>query len=234
MAQVVFHVSGFGEFFGVKNNPTEILVKQLKHFLDTCPLKPSTTVESTTVFETSAVSALSSLAELLQEHKVSERASKAKIVFVHLGVHGGASNFRIETAAWNEANFGSPDQRGWSPNCQPIIKKYGDTSQCLKTKLPVDFICSALKSKGYDVETSTDPGRFLCNYIYFQSLHLSSFNATESLFVHVPPFERIPSDVQISFLRDLLGVIAERVENCSKQQDNNNNSTPVDIVNTTN
>lgn len=55
---------------------------------------------------------------------------------------------------------------------------------------------------------STDPGRFLCNYLYYRSLSLSSKNPSipasrSSLFVHVPPFQQIPRERQKAILMSL-------------------------------
>jgi hypothetical protein len=48
-------MSGFGEFHGVKNNPTEQLVGALPEYLKAHPLPSSVSVDSFTVLETSGV-----------------------------------------------------------------------------------------------------------------------------------------------------------------------------------
>jgi pyroglutamyl-peptidase len=64
------------------------------------------------------------------------------------------------------------------------------------------------------VGVSTDPGRFVCNYLYYCSLQQQQqqqqrqqqqavSNGT-SLFVHVPSFDVISEEEQRQFVQDLL------------------------------
>jgi len=64
-------------------------------------------------------------------------------------------------------------------------------------------------SKPYEVVISTDPGRFICNWIYYQSLHFSQLNETKSLFIHVPDFSVIPFETQLAFIKELLATIVD-------------------------
>lgn len=53
---------------------------------------------------------------------------------------------------------------------------------------------------------STDPGRYLCNYVYFNSLNKLKFNNEhiDCLFVHFPPLA-VKSEAQnMAFVRDLI------------------------------
>jgi len=109
----------------------------------------------------------------------------------------------------NEASFRIPDEKGWAPSKQPIHPSTKDITHQLCTTLPVENLKIALCDKSkFQTEISTDAGRFLCNYIYYQSLHFSTLNKTHSLFLHVPPFEKIGSAVQFEFVRALLNDIA--------------------------
>lgn len=65
-----------------------------------------------------------------------------------------------------------------------------------------------LKKKGYDVTTSDDAGRFVCNYVYYHSLRFAEQKGHKSLFVHVPLFSKIDKETQMQFAASLLEAIA--------------------------
>ena len=66
----------------------------------------------------------------------------------------------------------------------------------------------SLKKGAYDVMISDDAGRFVCNYVYYQSLRFAEKNGNKSLFVHVPLFSRIDEETQMRFTASLLEAIA--------------------------
>ena len=78
----------------------------------------------------------------------------------------------------------------------------------MQTSLPVEEITKALAKKGYEVMTSDDAGRFVCNYVYYHSLCFAEQNGTKSLFVHVPLFLTIDEETQMKFAASLLEVLA--------------------------
>jgi hypothetical protein len=53
---------------------------------------------------------------------------------------------------------------------------------------------------GFPVDVSEDPGRFLCNYIFYRSLRNCTNvggSGNHALFIHVPPTEIIPLEDQV-------------------------------------
>lgn len=78
----------------------------------------------------------------------------------------------------------------------------------MQTTLPVEEITKTLATKGYDVMTSDDAGRFVCNYVYYHSLRFAEQNGNKSLFVHVPLFFTINEETQMQFAASLLEVLA--------------------------
>ena len=59
------------------------------------------------------------------------------------------------------------------------------------------------------MKVSSDPGRFVCNFIYFKSLmRAAAHNCWHALFVHVPPFAAVKEEVQQQFAISLLGRIS--------------------------
>ena len=137
--------------------------------------------------------------------------------------------FQLEQNAFNEANFRIPDEDGWTPKKEPI-HPFHPKGIChrLSTDLNTKRVKDHLVEKGYEVCLSGDAGRFLCNYIYFQSLDATlklkkgkkgadcGSTAADgvqihALFVHVPPFHDIPRDTQINFTIELLESITEAI-----------------------
>ena len=65
----------------------------------------------------------------------------------------------------------------------------------------------------FEVEVSEDPGRYVCNWLYYLSLKESekyrqSGVVVYSLFVHVPSFEYIPEERQLQFVHALFRELA--------------------------
>ncbi|GLT88454.1 hypothetical protein SLE2022_064800 [Rubroshorea leprosula] len=208
---VTIHLTGFKKFHGVSDNPTETIVSNLKEYTKKKGLSKGLILGSCTVLETAGQGALPALYQTLQSAlsgKESESSSSGKIVWVHFGVNSGASRFAIEQQAVNEATFRCPDEMGWKPQKVPIIPADGGITRVRKTSLPVEEITKALSKKGYDVMTSDDAGRFVCNYVYYHSLHFAEQNGTKSLFVHVPLFLTIDEETQMQFAACLLEVLA--------------------------
>ena len=59
------------------------------------------------------------------------------------------------------------------------------------------------------MEVSVDPGRFVCNFLYFSSLRQAvAHSGWQVLFVHVPPFTAVKEELHQQFALDLLKRIA--------------------------
>ncbi|OMO86215.1 Peptidase C15, pyroglutamyl peptidase I [Corchorus capsularis] len=206
-AAVTIHVTGFKKFHGVSENPTETIVSNLKEYTNKNGLPKGVILGSCSILETAGQGALTPLYQTLQSAlngKESESSSSGKIIWVHFGVNSGASRFAIEHQAVNEATFRCPDEMGWKPQKLPIIPADGGISRVRETTLPVEEITKALAKKGYEVMTSDDAGRFVCNYVYYHSLRFAEQNGTKSLFVHVPLFLTIDEETQMKFASSLL------------------------------
>lgn len=131
-----------------------------------------------------------------------------RVFWVHLGVNSGASRFAIERRAVNEATFRCPDEAGWQPQKEMIAKEDGSLSFSRVTSVPVEWIAEALRRMGFDVAVSDDAGRFVCNYLYYQSLRHAAATGAACLFVHVPSFASVDEGTQLRFVGALLQVLA--------------------------
>ncbi|KAH7542912.1 uncharacterized protein LOC107411655 [Ziziphus jujuba] len=210
-AAVTIHVTGFKKFHGVSENPTETIVHNLKEYLKKKGLPKGLTLGSCSILETAGQGSLASLYQTLQSainENDSESSNSRRIIWLHFGVNSGASRFAIEHQAVNEATFRCPDEMGWKPQKVPIIPADGGISRIRETSLPVEEITKALAKKGFEVMTSDDAGRFVCNYVYYHSLRFAEQNMIKSLFVHVPLFLTIDEETQMQFAASLLEVLA--------------------------
>lgn len=69
---------------------------------------------------------------------------------------------------------------------------------------------SADASGQYAVKVSEDPGRFVCNFLFYSSLWRGADRSRwHALFVHVPEFSTVGEELQQQFALGLLRRIAE-------------------------
>ena len=211
-AVATVHVTGFRKFHGVSENPTETIVNNLNEYLNKKKgLPKGLVIGSCSILETAGQGALIPLYQTLKSaitSKESESSSSNKIIWLHFGVNSAATRFAIERQAVNEATFRCPDEMGWKPQKVPIVPSDVAITRIRKTTLPVEEITKSLANKGYDVMTSDDAGRFVCNYVYYHSLRFAEQNGTKSLFLHVPLFSTINEETQMQFAASLLEVLA--------------------------
>ncbi|CAD5163833.1 unnamed protein product [Musa acuminata subsp. malaccensis] len=208
---VTVHVTGFKKFHGVSENPTEIIVRNLKGFMQKKGLPEGLVLGSCNVLETAGEGAVPQLYEVLQlavTGQNKETSERGQIIWLHLGVNSGATRFAIENQAVNEATFRCPDEMGWKPQRAPVVTSDGSISRVRETSLPVSEIVKGLSKMGYDVMPSDDAGRFVCNFVYYHSLRFAEHNRIKSLFVHVPLFLTIDEETQMEFVASLLKVLA--------------------------
>jgi len=211
---IIIHLTGFDQFGRIKKNPSDELVNSLWNDLQTHPLEDSNaTVQSCTVIKVSAIDALLTLQQLRQKYPQPEGSHT---LWLHVGVNESATELSLEKFAYNEAHFRLPDNRGWQPQHQFILQQ--ETKSQLQTSVDVEKISQELSIK-HSARPSTDPGRYVCNWIYFMSLHLCSMDlagSSSSLFVHIPLFAQISLEAQRAFLRDLINNLVSQLRSVPK------------------
>ncbi|KAH9556724.1 hypothetical protein CY35_07G045700 [Sphagnum magellanicum] len=229
---IEFNITGFKKFHGVGENPTEVVVGKIEEYLRKHGMPAGTVLGSCTVLEAAGEGALLPLMQLLSSSSSSQSVinqpsietnanlqegkldvsslpnTEKKIVWVHLGVNSGATNFALERRAVNEATFRCSDELGWQPQRIPIVAEDGPISHIRETTIPVRDLVTTLGKNGFDVMESYDAGRFVCNYVYYQSLRHSAIHGNISFFVHVPLFIMIDEEHQLEFVAALLHALA--------------------------
>ncbi len=122
-------------------------------------------------------------------------------VIIHLGVSARATGFLLEKTGYNMADFRCPDQDGNLCKDQVISPACG--SKTLDTRLDLDLLVEALQPS-HPVRVSDDPGRYICNYVYFCGLEKCQASGVTVLFIHLPTFETLPQSAQRLFLLETL------------------------------
>lgn len=122
-------------------------------------------------------------------------------LIVSLGLADKRKETTLERYAYNQMAAAKADEDGSLKHGETILKK---APYRLETPFPTDRLRSSLAEKGHRCRVSLDPGRFICNLVYF--LALSS--GTPSLFVHLPAKGTISLEEDIRLLNDLLDLLA--------------------------
>ena len=227
-----FILTGFGPFPGCADNPSARLIEEHLPAL-LASRAPAFTTGAAAVLEVSAEAAASYCAAPLPPCPPSARHA----VLLHLGVAAGAAAFHLEACGYNESSFRVPDARGKQPTKERI---FGDLplGRCLETSLDLADICGRLGGAwAGSLQLSTDPGRYLCNYLYASSLRRIHCGWEDpgggppeaeegapppaaapapppaapqfhALFVHIPLPDAIPLPRQAQFVGDLCSAIA--------------------------
>lgn len=103
-------------------------------------------------------------------------------LMIYFGVQMQATEIHLECRAHNEIDH-RPDACGAHPGRHDVISGCDGT---LETCLPVDLLVARLQEEKIPARTSQSCGRYLCNDLYFRSLHWAEQNGSDALFVHVP------------------------------------------------
>ncbi|KAM3572718.1 hypothetical protein VYU27_005297 [Nannochloropsis oceanica] len=205
-------VTAFGPFQDVASNPSETLVRRLGDQIQ----KTEDIIKiSTHILETSAIGSLTELQQIHTTLRTQGLQQEDNLLLLHLGVRNDIEGFRLESVGYNEASFDFPDERAFQPWKAAVSHANPDTSFSLFSTLPLHTIARALHAEspsgpGYtreEVSISSNPGRFVCNYLYFNSLEMCRVRGhahSAALFVHLPSFSRIAEDAQFKFLERVL------------------------------
>jgi len=196
----VLVVTGFGPFGDVTSNPTAMIIHELKQ-LKSQDLCQSFPVQILGVLEVS----ITGVEKFLESTRYLF-STGAPRCFIHLGVDSGSKGFKLERKSFNNSNFRIPDALGHQPESCKI-----DNSQELDSPLCCSFDIEAalqtLQGEGFNVSASDDPGRYLCNYVYYRSSQVATRCV---IFIHCPPFEEISMDNQVLFIRRAIALLSEQ------------------------
>ncbi|XP_077989259.1 pyroglutamyl-peptidase 1-like [Glandiceps talaboti] len=162
-------VTGFGPFLDHKTNVSWSAVQELKK-IDLGEDVTLVTQELPVVYD----DVKEIVPSLWKQHK-------PKLV-IHVGVSGIAEAITLEELAHN-TEYTKKDVNDKEPVSGCCLD---DGPDCIKSSLNMQAVCDEINKSNYGLTavTSNDPGRYLCDYSYYLSLHQ---NCSACAFVHVPP-----------------------------------------------
>lgn len=124
-----------------------------------------------------------------------------------------AQELTLETQAFNKG-YGSLDVKGCLPDDGVCIEGCPDR---LESTIDMRKICQNVNNSSCDIILciSTDPGRYLCDFIFYSSLHVDSSRVA---FVHVPVLHKPYSAFQLAqgLKLAIAGMLAQVRENDDK------------------
>lgn len=160
-------ITGFGPFPAARDNPSGHLVERLRleagSFGAPSPLAFG-------VLPTEWQRIGPAFAALLAEHRPR--------FALHFGYAASAPGFQLERCAYNE-RCGREDGCG-DRHAEGVLAQ--DAAALLTTPHSIDALARRLTAAGVPATPSDDPGRYLCNTLYFLSLQAG----LAALFVHIP------------------------------------------------
>jgi pyroglutamyl-peptidase len=127
------HVTGFGSFHGVKENPSQMLAEYYQNHLQDHGLASSTLLE----VSTEAVEHY--LNDIRKKFSNGTDVESKKVVLLHLGVSASSKQYEIETRGKNEATFRAPDEKQYQPFRQAIDPDH-PLNSWRYTSLPIESI----------------------------------------------------------------------------------------------
>lgn len=159
-------LTGFGPFPGVPDNPTAHLAARLDG-----------AVAGDRAIRAERLSvALDGLAARLEAAVLAHRPT----ILLLTGVAERTAEIRLETHAWNRADFPCPDQNGAWP--RGVALRPGGPDH-YRAPLPEQPLARAMDGLGLPWRWSDDPGRYVCNALYYYALDRLRLPC---LFLHVP------------------------------------------------
>ncbi len=194
MVDMKFLITGFGAFDIYEQNPSQILLEDLKR-------KSSQEIS----IETLVLPV--SFAQSFTVWKKSFEALEPDVIIL-LGLAGRREVVSLEKVAINYRDSERVDNEGVAYRGEAICD---DGPSAYFSTLPLKKILSSHKLVDRElVELSLSSGSYICNDIFYQVRHYLEQSNQSSLagFIHIPPFDKIGRDKQAELLFQIIESIA--------------------------
>ncbi len=127
-----------------------------------------------------------------------------------VGFGQGRSEVDLETTAYNKKDSsalagGVPDNRGIIAGGETIVS---DGSAELSSGLPLDAILTDLQNRGIASGLSDDPGRYICNNIFYRIMTETNGSSVHGGFVHLPRIANV-TDADRQMLADVVQSVVQ-------------------------
>jgi pyroglutamyl-peptidase len=175
MARPHLLITGFGPFPGVPENSSGWLAEALA-----AAVTPPGCTLHVEVLPTEWAEVATLGPRLLQQHRPR--------LILHLGLSRNTKGFRIERSAHNVIDF-REDARGSLPKMRSVLNQ---GSGRLDTAISPANLAKHLRAENLPAAASRSAGAYLCNYLFYLSLHWARAQEApcDVAFVHVPPGPR--------------------------------------------
>ncbi|KAE9556299.1 hypothetical protein FO519_000482 [Halicephalobus sp. NKZ332] len=197
-------LTGFGPFGQYKENPSSVLVSRV--------LKLGLPQELSGKYE--LVTTLLDVAyDRVDSYVRDDVRTENAHFYIHVGVHPFPKIVKLECQSQSEG-YCRADINGTYPSTKrPCNAPDCGTPEVLETNFDCEKAVESIKSligpTELQVQTSTDPGTYLCGYVFYCTLKA---NEGKSLFVHVPEFDEVatPELLEKVLTEDLVPVMGKR------------------------
>ena len=180
-------VTAFEPYDGSSLNPAEEVLKQLPGAIDGVSLRK-------VILSCDSLHTPPQVAELIGDPRVN--------IAVIIGEDRRYAVPTLERCAYNWLDYEVPDNSGHQPRNASIVSQ---GPEFLEASVDLAAIHLSLKRRGTPVNISDDPGRHLCNHVYFTARYHS--NPKPILLLHLPrlpeqqayPSMRLADSLQATF-----------------------------------
>lgn len=186
---MILLVTAFGPFNGRKENASSLALRGLKKAF------PAIRTRILPVDSVIAPARLKQAIRLIRPDGL-----------VMLGEAGGSQTIRLETTAWNELDFRIPDLAGRQYSPRPI---HPGSAASRSSTLPLGGIHSLLDEAGHEVSFSDDPGRYLCNQLFYVALEYLELHSISipAGFIHLPLEQDYPTSRVVDALSRIIPML---------------------------
>ncbi len=178
-------VTGFGPFPGVPHNASSSLALALQESPVAANVKVATAIIPV-VWATAKLTVRKTTARF-QPHAI-----------LHFGVSKRSAAFEIETRAYNMSGR-REDHAGEVRRMRSLVRS---GQPVLYATLPPRDLLRALRKNGIAAALSEDAGRYLCNALFYWSLHDGERDGRLVSFVHMPAFGAGPEVEPLLTMKD--------------------------------
>ena len=183
-------VTAFGPFGGRSENSSSLVVHKLRVALPEI---------RTRILPVDAVLAPSLLRQAIRRIRPS--------ALIMLGEAAGSAGIRLKTTAWNLKDFGIPDIAGRQPVGVPVRR---GAAESMPSTLSLKVMHDRLVAMGQSVSISDDPGRYLCNQLFFTALDFLQRNEMHvpAGFIHLPLESDLPTSTASEAIIEMIRLVS--------------------------
>ena len=228
--KIIFEITGFGKFADVTDNPSQRLIENLRKAINDNSnntetgkkklFEPNVVIGSLTVLDCIGKKVLAAVDKIRKNNAKTypitgndKTDTRDKVVYIHTGVDGFRNKCHLETNSRNEATFRAPDESGWQPKNELILKENGSLNHRYYTRIDTEKVVKQLQLNKHNCAESDNVGLYLCNYVYYYQLHQCSLSKNRdnehALFVHIPKDEIMDEATVFKFFVDTINQIAK-------------------------